>query len=63
MKTQPTLAQSEKSVSPAFSLKRLTMRVNPHFATSRNQLRIQKLYNQLNWLTVLRSARVAGLNA
>jgi hypothetical protein len=61
MKNQP--ARFKKSLSNPFATGRLTVRPNPNFATTTNRLQLQKAYDRLNWLTVLRSARVAGLNA
>ena len=63
MKNQIELAQTQKSAYPLTLTKRLTLRVNPNFATTTNQMHIQKAYSRLNWLTVIRTARVAGINA
>jgi hypothetical protein len=63
MKNQIDLAPAQKTGYPLALTKRMTIRANPNFATSTNQLHIQKAYSRLNWLTVLRTARVAGMNA
>ena len=63
MKNRFELAQTDKYVSPLTLTKRLMVRSSLNFVTSPNQARIQKAFSRLDWLTVIRTARNAGLNA